>query len=114
MEPAPSVHSCAHRSLGKWSCHLRARHDVQILADVNVTLHKLKERSVVESAVQRNLAGITLHATETFGANNDDVSVWELVGLELCVAIQTNVARFLSDITKSPSLRRQCKSTLAR
>ena len=44
---------------------------------------------------------------ETFGADRDDVSVWELVGLllvkfrnrfVLCVVIQTNVGQILFDI----------------
>ena len=40
MEQTPSVHSsCAPQSLGKWSCYLRARHGIQILADVDVTHH---------------------------------------------------------------------------
>ena len=43
-------------------------------------------------------------ATETFGANSDDVPVWELAGLllvsrfELCVVIHTDAAQFLDDI----------------
>ena len=46
----------------------------------------------------------------TFGANNDDVSVWELVGFlldgfrrrsELCVVIRANVAPFLFDLTSN-------------
>ena len=46
-------------------------------------------------------------ATETFGTDNADVSVWEHVGLilvhfrsrpELCVVIQTTVAKILYDI----------------
>ena len=49
------------------------------------------------------------HATETPGADREDVSVWELVGLilvgtfrgkfELCVEVKRNVAKFLFDIT---------------
>ena len=52
------------------------------------------------------------HATETLGADRDDVSVWELVGLilvgtfrgqfELCVVVKRNVAKFLFDITTDP------------
>ena len=48
-------------------------------------------------------------ATETIGAERDDVSVWELVGLvlvvtsrdrfELCVVVKRHVAKFLFDIT---------------
>ena len=49
------------------------------LADVNGTLHDVVERSVMKST--GFLANDTwlekhFHATETFGAINDDVSVW--------------------------------------
>ena len=47
----------------------------------------MKKRREVSWNPLANETWITLHATETFGANNDDVSVRELVGLELCVAI---------------------------
>ena len=47
----PSVPlSCSRKSLGTWSCHLTARHGVQLVADVNVALHVALERGVVESA----------------------------------------------------------------
>ena len=49
------------------------------LADVNGTLHDVLERSVVESAgffTRRTWLDKHFHATETFGAINDDVSVW--------------------------------------
>ena len=42
------------------------------------------------------------HLVETFGANNDDVPVWKLVGLEPSVVIQTSVAH-----EQSPSQRWQ-------
>ena len=48
MSSVPS--SCSQKSLGTWSCHLTARHGAQLFADVNVTLHVVLERSVVESA----------------------------------------------------------------
>ena len=35
------------KSLGTLSCHLTARHGVQLCADVNVALHVALERSVV-------------------------------------------------------------------
>ena len=50
------------------------------------------------------------HATETPGADRDDVSVWELVGLLLvkfrdrfvhCVVIHTDVAQIFFDIPSS-------------
>ena len=56
---------------------------MQGLAHVSVALHDVQVRSVVKSAGQWNLAGITLHTTETLGANNDDVFVWKLAGLFL-------------------------------
>ena len=51
-----------------------------------------------------NLAGPTV---SIFGANSDDVSVWELARLllggrlELCVVVHTNVAQFLGDVPSS-------------
>ena len=39
--------------------------------DVNVTLRDVLVRSVVESAGQKNLAGLTINTTETFNARND-------------------------------------------
>ena len=51
MEQAPSIHlSCAQPSVGTCSCHLRARHGVQILAEINVALRDVLDRSVAESA----------------------------------------------------------------
>ena len=97
MELTPSVHSRAHRSLGKWSCHLRARHDAQILADVNVTLHVMKiGKKCRRIRWPRNLAGKNTSHNGNIGANNDAVSVCELADLclvsfrnrfELCVVI---------------------------
>ena len=60
------------------------QHDigVQLFADVNVTLHVALERSAVESAgfcTSETWLEQYLHASETFGANNDDVFVWELL-----------------------------------
>ena len=52
---------------------------VQKLADVNVTLHDVVA-SVVESAGQ---SWLEQHFRETFGANNDDVFVWEHAGILL-------------------------------
>ena len=52
------------------------------LADVNVSLHDVVERSVVEPAgffTNETWLDKHFHATETFGAINDDVSVWEVV-----------------------------------
>ena len=52
------------------------------LADVKVTLHDVVERIVVESACFLT-SGTWLekhfHATDTFSAINDDISVWLLV-----------------------------------
>merc|ERR1712135_180095 len=64
------------------------QHDigVQILADVNVALHDALERSVVDpTGFFTDETWLEQHfcATETFGADSDDVSVWELVGLLL-------------------------------
>ena len=52
--------------------------------------------------------------TETFGAERDDVTVWEFAGLilvgtfrgrfELCVVVKRHVAKFLFDITTDPPL----------
>ena len=62
------------------------RHDssVQILADVSVTFNDDLERSVGDSAsffTDGNRLEQHLRETETFGADSDDVSVWELVGI---------------------------------
>ena len=49
------------------------------LADVKVTLHDVVERSVLESAgffTSGTWQEKHFHATETFSAINDDVSVW--------------------------------------
>ena len=49
------------------------------LADVNGTLHDVVDRSVVESAgffTRGTWLDKHFHATETFGAIDDDVSVW--------------------------------------
>ena len=67
----------------KRSCHLRARHGVQGQR-MSESHFMMLVRSVVESASQRNLAGITIHSTETFSANHD-VSVWKHAGLFLSV-----------------------------
>ena len=84
------------------------------LADGNITLRDVVERSVVESVgffTGETWLESNVHAMETFSADSDEVSVWELkdlllVGrLELCVVIHANVAQFLFDIP--PSLRRQ-------
>ena len=90
---AVNFSSCAEQSFENTTC-------AQVFADVNVTLLDVLERSVVEQH---------FHATETFGADRDDVSVWELVGLilvgtfrgrfELCVAVKRHVAKVLFDIT---------------
>ena len=40
----------SQKSLETRSCHLTARHGVQLFADVDVTLHVALDRSVVESA----------------------------------------------------------------
>ena len=81
--------------------------NVHILADVNVTLLNVVERSVVDSAgFKANETGWkNTRATETFGADSDGVSIWEHVGLllvgtfrsrfGLCVVVQSNVAKFL-------------------
>ena len=56
------------------------------------------------------------HAMETYNADSDEVSVWELKGLllvgircrlELCVVIRAKAALFLFDLTKNLPLRRQ-------
>ena len=62
------------------------RHDsgVQILADVSVSFNVDLERSVGDSAsffTDGTRLEQHLRATETFGADSDDVSVWELVGI---------------------------------
>ena len=58
--------------------------DEKLFADVYVTL---RERSVVESAGffigETCLAGVTLHAMETFSADSNEVSVWEPKSLHL-------------------------------
>ena len=57
-------------------------------------------------AVERSVVDATgfFTVTETFGANRDDVSVWEITGflfvdfrrrIEHCVVIRASVARFL-------------------
>ena len=91
----PSIlSSCASQSLG--TSRADGQHDsgVQFLAGGNVTLLDVLERSVVEQH---------FHATETPGADRDEVSVWELVGIlvgtfrgrfELCVAVKRHVAKF--------------------
>ena len=79
MEPTPSVpSSCAQNFLE----HGRAVDDttlgVQTLADVNVVFHLALERSDVESADWKRGWNNTSRVTEAFGANSDDVTVWEL------------------------------------
>ena len=71
-----SSFSFASMSLCYFSLSFFCRHDigVQILADVNVTLHEAAERSVVDSA--GSFTGETwleqhFRATETLGANSD-------------------------------------------
>ena len=48
--PSPVPSSWSQESRGTWSCHLTARHGVQLFADVNVTLHVVLESSFVEYA----------------------------------------------------------------
>ena len=94
--------SYAHQSLRKSACHLTARHCRTTPNGRPRHAHEAAERSVVEST------GF-FTATETFGANSDDVSVWEHAGFlfagrfELCVAIHTTVVQ-LSMILRANSL----------
>ena len=89
-----------HSGGATWPCHLTTRH-------WRSSPCGCLERSDVDSAC--SFSGEAwleqlFRATETFGANSDDVPVWELAGLllvsrfELCVVIHTNVAQFLDDI----------------
>ena len=74
--------SCSQTSLGMWSCHRHQDLGVQFLAGVNVTLHVALERIVVDSNgsfTSEILLEQHFHVKETFSADNDDVSVWELV-----------------------------------
>ena len=51
LEATPSIPvSCSIKSLGTWWCHWQHDFGVQIQADVNVTLHDVLGRSVVDSA----------------------------------------------------------------
>ena len=80
------------------------------LRGVNVTLHDVLERSVVDSAgllVNETCLVQYSSAKEMSTADRDHVSVWEHVGLllvnirsrlELCVVIKTNEAQLLFDI----------------
>ena len=77
MSSVPS--SSSQKFLGTWSCDLTARHGVQLIADVHVTLHYALERSVVDSEKRLEQH---FHATETPGDDSDDVSVWELIHTE--------------------------------
>ena len=45
--------SFSQEPLGTWSCHLTARHGVQLFADVSVTLHVAQERSVSSTIALR-------------------------------------------------------------
>ena len=55
-------------------------------------------------------------ATKTFGADDDEVFVWRLVGLLLvhfrgrlvhCVVIRDEVSQFFLDVTTEPSLQQR-------
>ena len=84
VEATPSTTSSyAHQSLETWWCHWQHDTNVQIFADVNVTLLEIVKRNVVDSAGRnaKKLSGKNTRATETFGADRDDVSVREHVGL---------------------------------
>ena len=67
------------------SCRLATRHLRKLLAEVHVTLHAALERSVEDSTgLNANETGRkNTRVTDTFGAERDDVSVWELIGLNL-------------------------------
>ena len=94
--------SCVHRSLGTWPCHLTTRHwRTHSCGGQRLTSSGKKCRGSRWLLYWRNLAGTTLRATETFGANSENVSVWELAeGLlvscrsrfELCGVIHANDA----------------------
>ena len=58
--------------LKTWSCHLRARHVVQILADINVALRDVLERSVTGFFTNETWLEQHFRAT-TFIADSDDV-----------------------------------------
>ena len=78
----------------------------KLLADDNVTFHDVLKRSVAESSgfcTNENWLEHHFSATETCGANRDDVSVWELIGLLLVsrFELHTNVAQFLCDIPRA-------------
>ena len=103
MEPTPSApSSCAQRSIGTRSFHLRTR---QWRVTPNAG------RSVVNSAdFLANDTWLEKHSRNgNVRGDNDDVSVWERVGLlllgtfrgrlELCVVVKSNVAKFLFDTT---------------
>ena len=83
LEATPSVPlSCSQKFLATWSCHSTARHGVEIFAGVNAALHVALERSVVDSNgsfTNEIRLEQHFHVKETFSADSDDVSVWELV-----------------------------------
>ena len=96
--------------LETWSCRLTARH-------WRTTHCGCKRRRSVEDSTGFNANETgwkNTRETETFGADSDDVSVWEhvcriLVGtfcgrIEPCVVDKRNVAKFLSDITTDLTL----------
>ena len=84
MEATPSVtSSSAHNLLKHGGATWQHDKTVQIHADVNVTLRAVLERSVVDSdGKNANETGWkNTRAKETRGADSEDVSVGEHVGL---------------------------------
>ena len=86
MDGADAVGSFVMCSTIPWKMAVPHGIDVQILADVSVTLRVVLGRSVVTSA-SFFTSGVWLEqhfrATETFGANSVEVFVWELASLLL-------------------------------
>merc|ERR1719238_1917430 len=100
-------------------CGASGQHDVcvQVLADVNVTLHDGLEGCVVDSAgLLSNETRLeqNLRATEALVANSNDVAVRELISLllvraltrslHLAVKVERNVAELLLHITHNLTL----------
>ena len=74
MEPKPSVHSCAHRSLRKWSCHLTARHWRTTLC--GYPCHVVDPLGFF---AKKNWLGRYFHGYGNARRESDDVCVWQLI-----------------------------------